>query len=236
MIDGGGSAEYSDYDIGKAEVVPYLVSKGINKIDSILVSHYDKDHADGVVSVMQSMDVGEIFIPDYLPNNDLRDIIESEAKANNITVNIISEEGNISLAKNLVCQILMCENDLSANDNSLVAKVKYGEVSILFPGDITVFAEDRLADTKADILKVAHHGSASSTGESFLRSTDPLYSIISVGADNNYGHPAPSVIDRCIRQESTVLRTDICGDIHFILRKDGIKRVFSFKEWFFYGS
>ena len=235
MIDGGGSAEYADYDIGNAEVVPYLASKGINKIDSILVSHYDKDHADGVVTVMQSLPVGEIFIPDYLPNNDLRDIIESEASAHNIKINVISKPGKIRLAKDLICHILLCENDKSSNDNSLVAKVMYGDISILFPGDISVFAEARLSDTKADILKVAHHGSVTSTGESFIKSTDPKYSVISVGADNPYGHPAASVVERCERQGSCVLRTDISGDIHFIMNKDEIKRVYSFKEWFYGG-
>lgn len=230
MIDGGGSPEYSDYDIGKAEVIPYLASNGINKIDSILVSHYDKDHADGVITVMRTMAVDQIFIPDYLPNNDLRDIIEAEALAHNIKVNHVSQPGEISLSKDLSCQILLCDKTASQNDNSLVAKVMYGQVSVLFPGDISVFAESKLVDTKADILKVAHHGSITSTGERFIKNTDPKYCIISVGENNPYGHPAPAVLNRCVRQGSTVLRTDMCGDIHFIIKKEGIKRVYTFKE------
>ena len=236
MIDGGGSAPYTDYDIGKAEVLPYLSHKGINRIDAIVLSHYDKDHADGVITVMQNMPVEEIFIPDYLPKNSLRDIIENEAKNHNITINYITKPGKIHITDELDCNVLLCDTYGDSNDNSVVCKITYGQTSILFPGDISIFNEYKLTDTKADILKVPHHGSSTSSSVSFINKTDPQYSIISVGSNNPYGHPVPEVVDRYTKQGSRVLRTDICGDIHFIIGKSGIKRVYSFKEWFLNGG
>ncbi len=236
MIDGGGTAPYSDYDIGTKEVVPFLVSQGINKIDSILVSHYDSDHTDGVISVMKAIPVSKLFIPDYLPDNDLRDIIEAEAKVRNTVVIPIKDSGKFELSKNLVCKVHSSGTYNLNNDNSIVATVEYGDVRMLFPGDITVFAEDNLVPIEADILKVPHHGSATSSGEEFINFAKSKYSVISVGEDNPYGHPSKAVVDRLNRSGTKILRTDKNGEINFIINLSGIKKVYSYKEWFVHGS
>lgn len=230
MIDGGGAPPYSDYDIGSAEVIPYLRAKGVNKVDTIIVSHYDKDHTDGIITVIKTMAVGEIFMPDYLPKNDYRDIIISEAENNNIKINLISSPAVFDLGSGLGCEFLLSQNTDNENDNSLVARLTYGKTRILFPGDITIFAEDKLQDIQSDIVKVPHHGSLSSSSESFISKTDADYCIFSVGKNNTYGHPNPKVVERYKRSGSKIFRTDLMGDIHFIIGKNSIKRVYTYRE------
>ncbi|MBQ7974164.1 MAG: ComEC/Rec2 family competence protein [Clostridia bacterium] len=236
MVDGGGSEHYSDYDVGSAEVIPYLSAKGINKIDSVIVSHYDKDHADGIVTVMKYMPVGEIFMPDYLPNNDYRDIIEAEAKKLNTKVIYITEPRSVMPEAGGECEFLYCNNGNDGNDNSLVARIICGKTSILFTGDISSFAEYKLTDTKSDIVKVPHHGSKYSSSETFIKCTDADYGVICVGENNSYGHPSKDVLARYDKYGTVILRTDLLGDIHFIIGKNRIKRIYGFREWFIYGG
>ena len=235
MVDGGGSPHYSSYDIGEAEVIPYLEAHGINKIDTVIVSHYDKDHADGIVTVMKHMPVGEIFMPDYLPNNDYRDIIEDEAKKQNTKLNFVAEETTALLKAGVKCEFLCGTGGLDENDSSLVARLNIGGASVLFTGDISAFAEQKLTSVKADIVKVPHHGSKYSSSESFIKSAASKFGVICVGDNNPYGHPSKEVLSRYEKQGTEILRTDLLGDIHFIIGKSGIKRIYSFRERFIYG-
>ncbi len=236
MVDGGGSETYSDYDIGEAEVIPYLEYKGIRKIDTVILSHYDKDHADGVVTVMKHMPVKEIFMPDYLPNNDYRDIIENEAEKQKIKINYIKEPGRVSTRAGGECEFLYFDGEKSGNDASLVARITCGNTAILFTGDISAFAEQKIADTKADIIKVPHHGSKYSSSESLVKETDADFGVICVGENNPYGHPSNDVLARYAKQGTEILRTDLIGDIHFIIGKTRIKRIYGFRERFIYGG
>lgn len=236
MVDGGGSEHYSDFDIGAAEVIPYLEYRGINKIDTVVVSHYDKDHADGIVTVMRHMQVKEIFMPDYLPNNDYRDIIEEEAIKQNTKLSYISEPCTVNPKSGGKCEFLYCDTESAGNDGSLVARITLGKTAILFTGDISSFAEYNLPDTRADIIKVPHHGSRYSSSEKLIETTDADFGVICVGENNPYGHPAKSVLERYEKQGTDILRTDLLGDIHFIIGKTRIKRIYGFRERFIYGG
>lgn len=236
MVDGGGSEHYSSYDIGEAEVIPYLEARGIRKIDTVILSHYDKDHADGIVTVMKHMPVGEIFMPDYLPNNDYRDIIEAEAEKQNTRLNLVKRDTTATLKAGCRCEFLGVTDSLDENDSSLVARITIGGTSVLFTGDISAFGEQNLPPVKADIVKVPHHGSKYSSSEGFIKSADGDFGVICVGENNSYGHPAKEVLARYENQGTEILRTDLLGDIHFIIGKSGIKRIYSFRERFIYGG
>ncbi len=227
MIDGGGSAVYSDYDVGSAEVVPFLTAKGITSLDSIVISHYDKDHTDGILSVAEVIDVKKIIMPDYEPDNDYRKLIEDIAEEKGIEIKLVKEPGEVYLAKNINARVIHFEKADDGNDSSIVLQVTYGGTDILFTGDISMYTEYMLPKTPVEILKVPHHGSKTSSSTDLIQNTDADYNVISVGADNPYGHPAESVLERYNNARGTLLRTDLEGDIHFVIGKDKIKRVWS---------
>ena len=103
------------------------------------------------------------------------------------------------------------------NEGSLVARVRYGETSVLFTGDMGFEAEDDMlsanVDVSATVLKVAHHGSAGSSSSEFLEAVNPQYAVISVGADNDYGHPTEATLNRLSALHIPVYRTDLLGEI-----------------------
>ncbi|MBP3360524.1 MAG: DNA internalization-related competence protein ComEC/Rec2 [Clostridia bacterium] len=238
MIDGGGSPVYSDYSIGEAEVLPYLEAHGINKIDFAIVSHYHKDHVDGVITVIQNVKVKELFIPDYLPNSKYRDIIEKEAQSRGVKITPVGGTQSIDLTDRLRADFyytgLGSEKD--ENDNSLVVKLSFDEISMLFTGDITRLSENNLDIYDADILKVPHHGSKTSSSEDFIKKASPDFAVICLGENNTYGFPAEPVLRRYKDAGSIICRTDKYGDIHFIMNGKRIKRVYGFKEWNIYGG
>ena len=103
----------------------------------------------------------------------------------------------------------------TSNDTCIVSKLIYGKSSFLFTGDISSKAEKKLSNAKADVLKIAHHGSKYSTSDMFLETVKPKIAVISVGK-NSYGHPTPEVLQRLANYDIKVLRTDQQGDIKFI--------------------
>ncbi len=231
MVDGGGSPVYSDYDIGAAEVVPYLRKNGIMEVETIILSHYDKDHADGIVTVMDNLPVKEIFMPDYLPNNSYRDIIEAKAAEKGVAVHYISSSCRASL-ENTDIEFIYTDAQKNAGDEngkSLAAKITYEGTSVLYTGDITRESEAGISDVKCDIMKIPHHGSKTSTSQHLLDEARPVFCVFSLGKDNMFKFPNQLVVDRCINSGCKIYRTDRCGDIHFYIDKSGIKKIYCFK-------
>jgi len=233
MIDGGGSPEYTDYNIGDSEVIPYLSANGISKLDCIILSHYDKDHAQGIVSAIRNLKVDNIIMPDYIDSGIYKETIKKEAKLRNIDITYIRETQRHKLAENLYAKFIYTEGQQQAdnsNDASLVTHLTYGNVKMLFTGDITRPVEAGLSDINCDILKIPHHGSKTSTSEYLLSKTTPIYSVFCVGENNPYGHPVPMVLNRCRKYGSEIIRTDECGDVHFYINTNKIHSVSSFRK------
>ena len=120
------------------------------------------------------------------------------------------------------------------NDNSLVLKVIYGEISFLFTGDISEMVEEDLLNSdielKSDVLKVAHHGSKTSSDLDFLKTVSPDYAVISVGADNSYNHPNGAIITRLESLDAEVYRTDNNGSITFYIEDGELKPLTEYKN------
>lgn len=153
-------------------------------------------------------------------------------KEKSIKVTVLQLGTRINIEKDLYFDVLwpnssqvILEN--SINNNALVCKLNYKKFSMLFTGDIEEGAEQALLENKvnlkADILKVAHHGSKSSSGQKFIENVKPKIALIGVGKNNNFGHPNNEIIDRLKNVGSKIYRTDLDGEIQILVSKGKIK-------------
>ena len=220
LVDGGGNMD-GNFDVGKNTVVPYLLAKGTMKIDYLIISHFDTDHVGGLFEVLRKIKVKNIIIgtqPEWSKN--YQDFIEL-AKMKQIKV-ITVERGNTldidSHTKIIVLfptKIKISENAI--NNNCLVFKLTYKKFSIFFTGDIESIAEKSIIknddNLKSTVLKVAHHGSKSSSTDKFIALVQPKIALIGVGKNNLFGHPNKEVIDRLEKNKAKIYRTDKNGEI-----------------------
>lgn len=240
LID-GGEGNSDKYDYGEKVVFPYLLDRGIKRIDYIIASHADSDHIGGLIYVLENMKVENILIgiqPES--SGQLKRLIEV---ANNKKIKItILEKGIIkSIDKNIELEVLwpdksdlIIENAL--NNNSLVFKLKYNNFSMLFTGDIEEIAEKKLlnlynlSELSSTIIKIAHHGSKTSSTENFINNVNPKIALIGVGKKNSFGHPNSEVIDRLEGSDIKIYRTDQMGEISITVNSKGIINIKKFIE------
>lgn len=207
LIDGGGSEFGSTFDVGEKTLLPYLLKKKIHKLDYVIISHFDSDHVGGILTILEELNVKQVLISkqvEYSENyNKFLDII----KKRNIKIKIVEEGNTINIDKDTYLDILWPEEkqikDNVLNNNSLIVRLCYKNFKMLFTGDIEEIAEQRLLQKyenteklTADILKVAHHGSKSSSIAEFLEKVNPRIALIGVGKNNKFGHPNAGVLDR----------------------------------------
>ena len=240
LIDGGGSSGTGNFDVGRKIVVPYLIRNGIMHLDAVIVSHFHDDHGEGVVSLLDEIDVDALIMPAREEQGELHKQLLQAAYDNRTAVHYTAKGDKIAIENGCTIDILspdiesMNKKIYNENNASLVLKLLYGSNSFLFTSDIERETEKYLVETygdslDVDVLKVAHHGSDTSTGQEFLNKTLPEYAAISVGR-NNFGHPSPEVLDRLARLNVMLYRTDINGTITFIADKERIKDVKVFRE------
>lgn len=227
MIDGGGSTD-SKYDIGENTLLPYLLARKINKIDYLIVSHFDSDHAQGFIFVLKHLKVKNAILPIQATNSNLYQNFISICQAKKINV-IYLKRGDFFNIGDLKFETLHPSNKFisenAMNNNSLVLRMDYYTTSVLFTGDIEAIAEQELVSKcklklDVDILKVGHHGSNTSSIESFLGAVSPNIALIGVGADNKFGHPGEEVIKRLKERKVNIFRTDLNGEITIEINKE----------------
>lgn len=240
LID-GGEGNSDKYDYGRKVLFPYLLDRGINRIDYLVVSHADSDHIGGLIYVLENMKVNNIFIGTQAKNcNQLEDLIKI-ANKKKIKITIL-EKGDIKeIENNIRLEVLwpdknnlISENTL--NNNSLVFNLKYNNFSMLFTGDIEEIAEkaiikeykEDLQTLNATVLKVPHHGSKTSSTKEFLEVVSPKVCLIGVGENNNFGHPNNEVIGRIENMGIKIYRTDKMGEITITINRKG---KFSIKKY-----
>ncbi len=200
------------------------------KIDLMILTHPHSDHVGGLVDVLKRYTVSKVLYtgathssPDY--------IAWLEAiKEKNISLKIVNHPQKIQLGENLFLEIIFPkeQNDIdertNLNNSSIVVKLVYGQNSFLLTGDAEMEVEKKLLANrdglKADVLKVGHHGSNTSSMDIFLQAVQPSYAVIEVGENNSFGHPSPRVIKRLERRGIKIFRTDINGSIKFT--SDGV--------------
>jgi len=223
LIDTGGTPEWEKepwrrrsrpFSVGRDTVVPFLKAQGVRMIDKLILTHDDADHTGAAPEVLKTVRVKQIVTsPKALP------AIKAMARPFFVPVAAASrgerwEEGSAAFA------VIHPEaGNQDDNNGSLVLFARFGGLSWLFAGDIEKEAEQALiglyAQLRADVLKVAHHGSETSTTEPFLRAVKPRMAIISVGRFNRYGHPSPDVLERLGQRGVVIWRTDENGAIRY---------------------
>ena len=230
LIDGGGSSYGETFDVGEQTLFPYLLDRGINTIDYVIVSHFDSDHCQGLNFIMENMKVKNAIISSLGQESNEYDTFLSLAKKQNTNL-IYVKKGDIIKIGDCTIKILFPNNepitDNEKNNNAIVFKFLWKNISILFTGDIEEKAEnkilslysDNLEELKSTILKVAHHGSKTSTTKPFLEAVKPQIALIGVGEDNNFGHPNSGVIERLESIGCEIYRTDKYGEISIKFNK-----------------
>ena len=224
LVDGGGSSYGETFDVGEKTLFPYILDRGINKLDYVIISHFDSDHCQGLNFVMENMKVENAIISNLGQESKEYDTFINLAK-NQGTNLIFVKMGDVIKIGDATINILFPESNLitdnKKNNNAIVFKFIWKDFSILFTGDIEEKAESRILNIfsnnlsilQATILKVAHHGSKTSTTKKFIEAVKPKIALIGVGEDNNFGHPNSGVIDRLESIDCKIYRTDKCGEI-----------------------
>lgn len=225
LIDTGGSLN-SDYDIGTRVDIPYLHHYGITSIDYLILSHLDADHSGGAISILQKIPVKHLIIS----NEGLSNYAQAlQLPLNNPILNnaIVAKENMSFSLDNVNFQFLQpdIKQLKSSNEASNVLKLTYHNFSALFTGDLPQTSEHKLIAShphlQSTILKIAHHGSKTSSSEEFLHAVNPQLAIISVGKYNHFNHPSPEVLTRLQQLSINTLRTDEQGAI--VISSDGYK-------------
>lgn len=207
----------------KKQLVKFLNDLNISKLDYVIATHPHEDHIGNMNTVLNSYKVQSFYAPKvYSYTKSFEQMIDS-LKSNNLKINPIKRGCNtINLGFQTNVEVFSPINDTYDNENnySPVIKISFGNNSFLFTGDAEKEIEDKLIllndDLKADILKVSHHGSSSSTSDSFLNRVSPKYAVISVGKNNIYDHPNYTIISKLNTYNIDILRTDIQNNITLI--------------------
>lgn len=191
-------------------------------IDAIFITNPDADHIGGFADVLKNYKVGIVFEPGTQTDSKTYQNLKTEIKKQNIPDVLVKKGMKLDIGGGAFIDILFPDRDVSSwatNDGSIVARLSYGNNSIMLTGDAPIkteqiiLKENKEANLKSTILKVGHHGSRTSTGESFVKAVYPVYALISDGKDNKYGHPHKETLDILNRFGVKILRTDLLGSI-----------------------
>lgn len=216
-------------DAGRSTIIPYVKSRG-GQVRAFILSHAHLDHVGGAVSVIRGLRPREFWDSAFPQGSAVYEQTLRAADAAGIEWTRV-QAGDVMAVDGVVVRFLAPDSlwtmSLSdPNEASTIALVEYGSARFLLTGDAEQAEEGWLldharADLAADVLKVAHHGSSTSSGDRFLEAVNPALAVISVGADNLYGHPSADVIAGLDRVGARIMRTDESGTI--VVRTDGTR-------------
>ncbi|HET9402859.1 MAG TPA: ComEC/Rec2 family competence protein [Candidatus Acidoferrales bacterium] len=234
LVDGGGTpgafrigGMRTRFDVGEEVVSRFLWSRGLKALDAIALTHAHEDHLEGLSAVIDNFRVGELWVGHDVASAEYRNLIE-RAKRRSVKIVQLRQGDRIAFGGAEI-DVLWPDSDARVpepqNDDSLVLRVSYGEDAVLLAGDVEHGVEAQLAQEdrplSADFLKVAHHGSKTSSTPEFLSRVQPSFAAISVGENNAFGHPSEITLEHLQDAHAQVLRTDFDGAITYLT--DGSK-------------
>lgn len=233
IIIDGGEGNSDKYNYGEKVLLPYLLDKQVSRINYLIATHADSDHIGGLFAILENIKVDKVLIGIQPEVSEQFEDLEKIAKQKNIEIIFLKAGNKLTIEKDIYINVLwpietklIGENEL--NNNSLVFKFTYNNFSALFTGDIEEVAERQMVDVykekgilNSTLLKVAHHGSKSSSINLFLEEVKPQIALIGVGKNNNFGHPNIGVLERLKSYKTKVFRTDENGEINIFITKEG---------------
>ena len=210
MYDCGGE------DQPAARAVSFLHAAGRFRLHALLVSHYDSDHAGGIPELLRSVKVDTIYLPATADDGSMQAQILAAAEESGTQVYFVEQDLTMTFGAAML-SVYAPVFAVSENNGSLSAHWRYGQFDVLMTGDMDADAEQVLLDRQGlsavEVLVAGHHGAATSTGDTLLEQLTPELVLISVGAENSYGHPASETLERLRQSGASVYRTDQCGNI-----------------------
>lgn len=231
-VDAGRSTAGSD--LGRTVVAPHLRSLGVSRLDGLLVTHSDDDHAGGAESLLGLFSPKSLLLPAPVAGQpeDVAAAVASRRKPDaSVRLRWLSRGQTVQLGPKVRLQVLNPStertdgDEATDNNRSLVLRLTYGTRSILMEADAEGEAERDMLQSglpvRSDVLKVSHHGSRSASTEAWLNAVRPAYAVISVGRRNRYGHPHPTVLTALRQCGAQVYRTDRNGNVS--VRTDGTR-------------
>jgi competence protein ComEC len=241
LVDGGGipafgHASRSQLDIGEDVVAPYLWNRSIRNVDVMALSHAHEDHIGGLPALIDDFHPKELWTGATPDSPTWRLVCEKAAK-NGVKILPMQAGRQIALGGTEIDVLAppgdYVPSDTPKNNDSLVLRLRYGRHAFLLSGDAERPIERRMLEDgqlrPADVLKVGHHGSKTSSTEEFLSTIQPAFAVISVGLENSYGHPNREVIERLREHHAMVLRSDQDGLIS--IRSDGRRLFLEMNRW-----
>lgn len=219
LIDAGNNED------GK-KLVSYFQSLGIESFQYVIGTHAHEDHIGGMDDIIDNFDIDTFYMPDAITTTATFESVLDSLEAKNIAFQTPSIDSIFKLGNAAIDVLYVGTDDSDLNNTSIVLKLTYGNTSILFMGDAEKEVETIIEkkDISADVLKVGHHGSNTSSSKTFLEKVNPNYAIISVGTGNSYGHPSNTTIQNLENQNIQIYRTDKNGTI--IMTSDGTNITF----------
>ena len=210
LIDAGNNADGDN-------LVEYLEEKGVKKLDYVIGTHAHEDHIGGMDNVIRNFKIGTFYMPKTIvPTMTFEDITKA-LKEKNLKFSIPKVGTTFTVGRSKFEVMYIGNDPEELNNDSIVIKMTYKNISFLFTGDLPTEKESALLDKdiKADVLKVAHHGSRTSTSYKFLNKVDAKYAVISCGKLNDYNHPHNQLLKRLKKTNMKIYRTDLRGTIIF---------------------
>ncbi len=228
LVDTGGALFPHSRDPGEDVLLPFFRHRGVKSLDLLFISHPHVDHYGGAFALMGRYPPGVLAVGSSTGEEGYRELLRRAADRG-AGLKVLSRGSRLPLGPGLELLVLHpwsgpwpADSSTAENDNSLVLKLTYHDVSFLFTGDIEVAGEAFLMesprDLKSTFLQVPHHGSSTSSGAAFLQAVGPVAAVIPVGS-NPFGHPAPRVLDRLAAEGVEIYRTDVHGAV--TIRTDG---------------
>jgi competence protein ComEC len=213
LIDAGENTEGN-------VVVEYLKAENIKQLEYVIGTHPHSDHVGGLDTVLEAIPAKQVILPDTDYKTKTYDDVLEVMKENNIKETEAKTGDTYRLGPASFTILAPCSSDYNdVNNYSVCIRLTYGSTSFLFTGDAEALSEREMLESgetlSADVLKLGHHGSAYSCCEDFLNAVHPTYGVISVGKDNEYGHPSASTLQSMLDRDIKVYRTDEQGTITF---------------------